>query len=365
MHSSLHGKLLMMAAALLMACAIVRGGTIPTDEQPDENGYIDTHVHLDGLYRSGGMVVKNYEAAAENLIAQMDRLGVAKALIMPPPQIPGQTGVSDYRDLLGGVRKYPDRLFLVAGGDKLNRLIHGTEASAVTPEVRARFEEEAEELIRAGARGFGEMGALHFCFTEEHHFEEALPDHPLFLLLADIAARHDVPIDLHMEAVPQDMDLPSGLDRVCSSNPPVIQANIPAFERLLAHNQDARIVWQHIGWDNTGYLTIELLRQLLGVHPNLYLALRVEEREFTMGGDPMPNRLVDENWKARPEWLELIGNFPDRFMVGSDEFYGIPGRTPRRPQSFEETWPILGQLSPSLARQVGHDNAARVYNLDE
>jgi hypothetical protein len=51
-------------------------------------------------------------------------------------------------------------------------------------------------------------------------------------------------------------------------------------------------------------------------------------------------------------------------MIGGDEFVGIPGHTPRRPQSFEETWTILDQFLPDLARQVGQDNAALVYNLD-
>ncbi len=322
-------------------------------------------MHLDGLYRSGGTEVKDYQTAADNLIAEMDRYGVAKSLIMPPPQNPGQRGAYDYQNLLDATRRYPDRLLLVAGGGTLNPLIHGTEASAVTPELQSQFEEKAGELISAGAAAFGEMTALHLCMSKTHHYVQASPDHPLFLLLADLAARHNAPIDMHMEAVSKDMPVPPGLAQSCSANPAIIPATIPAFERLLAHNRKARIVWQHIGWDNTGHMTVDLLRRLLETHPNLYLALRVEEREVMVGGDgPMPNRIVDEGWKIRPEWVELISDFPDRFMIGGDEFVGIPGQTPRRPQSFAETWPILNQLPPDLARKVGYDNAARVYNLD-
>ncbi len=29
------------------------------------------------------------------------------------------------------------------------------------------------------------------------------PDHPLFLVLAEVAAKYGIPIDLHMEAVPE------------------------------------------------------------------------------------------------------------------------------------------------------------------
>jgi len=340
---------------------------MPTPEESPsvERGYIDTHVHLFGTYRRGGAIITDYAAAADNLIAHMDRFGVAKALVMSPPQTPWvTTNIPDYKDLSEVVKNHSDRLYLVAGGGVLNPLIHTYKASEVTSKVRAQFEEEAENLISVGAKAFGEMAALHLSFNPKHPFEEVSPDHPLFLLLADIAARHNVPIDLHMEAVPNDMDTPPGFDRRSKNNPPTLRANISGLERLLGHNPDARIVWQHIGWDNTGHMTVDLLRRLLEAHPNLYLALRVEKRETTVAGSPMPNRIVDGNWQIRPEWMEFLSDFPDRFMVGSDEFLRSPGKRQLKSQSFEETWPILDQLPPDLARKVGHDNAARIYNLD-
>jgi len=64
---------------------------------------------------------------------------------------------------------------------------------------------------------------------------ESVPaDHPLLLLLVDIAARHDVPIDLHFDPVLEKMARP---DWAPSTNPAVLPANFPAFERLLAHNR--------------------------------------------------------------------------------------------------------------------------------
>jgi len=403
MKEALFKKILIVTAIFLVSHLAIEVDSIYA--QSNKGGYIDTHVHLNvqsmqrgeqqggdkgpgfqkgpigrpRFLRGGGQrmprgtqtqsgAAANYDTAANQLLAEMDKYGIEKALIMPPPQIPGQRTVCDYKDLISVSQKHHDRLFLVAGGDTLNWLIHQYKPTEVTPAVREKFEKIAEEIIRTGAKGFGEMAVLHLSFTSHHVFEEAAADHPLLLLLVDIAARNDMPIDLHMEAVPEDMDLPEGFNKISPNNPPILHANIPAFERLLAHNRKAKIVWQHIGWDNTGYMTIELLRRLLETHPNLYFALRVvEKRQYDTAGRPISNRIVDDSWKIRPEWLKFISDFPDSFMIGTDNFFGSaiygPGGQPL-PQTMKETWSIVDQLPPELVEKVGRDNAVRVYHLD-
>jgi predicted TIM-barrel fold metal-dependent hydrolase len=298
--------------------------------------------------------------AAQNLIAHMDRYGVAKAVILPPPQSPQNADATHLDELLKVAAKYPSRLVVAGGGEVLNPMIHGTPADQASAAVKTTFRTAADKLVRRGVKAFGEMTALHLSFKSGHPFEMVAPDHPLFLVLADLAAQYGIPIDLHMEAVPADMKLPSGFK---SPNAGVLKANIAGFERLLAHNRRANIVWQHIGWDNTGHMTPALLRRLLAAHPNLFLALRVEIRGQSLGGQPMPNRIVQEGGKIDPDWLAVIKEFPDRFMIGTDEFFTAAQSQKRWPQSFEETWPLVGRLPPDLASKVGRDNAARVYKL--
>lgn len=300
-------------------------------------------------------------SVAQNLIVHMDRYGVAKVLIMPPPQAPENADATLLDELFKVAGKYPGRLVVAGGGEVLNPMIHGTAPDKVTETVRSMFRAAAEKLVRRGIKAFGEMTALHLSFKQGHPFEMVSPDHPLFLLLADLAAQHGIPIDLHMEAVPADMPLPNGFG---SPNAGTLNANIPGFERLLAHNRGARIVWQHIGWDNTGHMTPALIKRLLSSHSNLFLALRVEARGQTMGGQPMPHRVVQADGKIAPDWLEVMKAFPDRFMIGSDEFFTSANSNKRWPQSFEETWPLIGRLPPDLAPKIGRDNAARVYNLN-
>ncbi len=353
------------ASVAVLAAAVALSAAWPAAGAGQE-GYIDTHMHIDGVYRSNsGGPVTDYETAADNLVAAMDRWGVERALVMPPPQGQGQPRGYDYRALAAALARHEGRLLPVAGGGILNPMIEGTDASRVTDAVRARFEREAEAIAAAGAVGFGETTVLHLCMNPKHHYVTAPADHPLFLLLADIAARHGMPIDVHMDAAPRDMPLPPRLRRACPANPDTITANIPAFERLLAHNRDAAIVWQHIGWDNTGQLTSALLRRLLTAHSNLYLSLRVPVLPPGASAGRTPrNRITNVDGSVRVEWLDLMRDFPDRFMIGADEFIGIPGRTPRRPKSFDDTWRMLQTLPEGLRHAVGTANAARLYGLD-
>ena len=310
------------------------------------------------------MRAENLARAADNLIAKMDAHGVGKALLVVVPS-KRLSGEEDYRGIRDAARRHPGRLYVMAGGATLGPMIRETRPDRVTPDVRRRFAARAAEVLREGAKGFGEMISYHLCMAEGHSFQRAPADHPLFLLLADIAARHGVPIDLHMEAVEREHKTPENLLRACDENPRTIQPTVPALERLLAHNRKARIVWQHIGWDNVGQMGIPLLRRLLEAHPNLSMALRVEARIGQVGGGPpMPNRIVDETMRIRPAWRAFLEDFQDRLMIGGDEFISPTERPGKPARSFAETWSILAQLPPVVAKKIGRDNAARLYGLD-
>lgn len=238
-------------------------------------------------------------------------------------------------------------------------MIDGTDPGSVTEELREQFRARASEIVAAGAKVFGEMTAMHVCMGPRHHYSAAPPDHPLFLLLTDLAAQYDIPIDLHMEAIMKEIPTPQHLLEACEKNPPTLPATIPAFERLLEHNLKARIVWQHIGWDNTGEMTTQLLRKMLEKHPNLYIAIKA----IPNSGEIHKNRITDEDFHILPEWQSLIEDFSDRIVVGADEFIAVPGMTPQKPLFFRETWSTLDQLPPALLKKIARDNPKRIYKL--
>jgi len=319
-----------------------------------------------GLSRSsgpqGGAAV-GLARAADALVAMMDARGLKIALVVTVPShrlSPEQ----DYRLIRDAVSRHPGRLRQMAGGATLKAMLQEIPADRVTVADRAEFRKRAERLIDAGAAGFGEMISLHLCMTEKHNYQFAPADHPLFRELADIAAKRDVAIDLHMESVLARRPMLNNLRGACSKNPDWLEASVPALQRLLAHNRSARIVWQHIGWDNTGGMNPGLLDRLLRDHPNLYLALRVEKRINQVGGGgPMPNRVVDGAGRITSEWLSLIEAHPERFVLGADEFVG-PFGSPSMAASFQGTWALVDQLPAALAAKIGGANARRIYNLD-
>jgi predicted TIM-barrel fold metal-dependent hydrolase len=304
--------------------------------------YIDVHAHLDPDDPDGSV-----QAAlrTENVA------NAATILLLPLPFAPGDPGIYDAEAYMAAVKMHPGKLAFLGGGGSLNLMIQEALRSGDSgAEVQRKFKERAEAILAEGARGFGELTAEHFKGATAYQYAPA--DHPLFLLLADIAAQHDVPIDLHMEAVPRAMALPANLKS--PPNPPQLHENIAPFERLLEHNPRAKIVWAHAGSDGTGERTVELDRRLLMAHANLYMEIKVDPVD--LGKNPP----IDADGKIKPDWLKLFEEFPDRFVIGSDQHYPEPKEGPQR---WQADVLLLNQLPAGVRRKVAMENAMRLYGL--
>jgi predicted TIM-barrel fold metal-dependent hydrolase len=307
---------------------------------PALTSWADAHAHFDEKEVAGGI---------RAVLAARSRENAAMIFLLMSPDTFDHPGHYEAEIILPEAKKYPGKIAVVGGGGSLNAMIIQSAATGdAGPEVRKKFKARAEELLREGVVGFGEMTAEHFDGNTPYQYAPA--DHPLYLLLADIAAAHGVPIDLHMEAVPQDMAIPAG--QKSPPNPPRLHANIAAFERLLAHNRQAKIIWAHAGFDNTGYRTPDLNRRLLTAHPNLYMELKA---------DPLSKGLnypLDADGKIKPDWLALIHDFPDRFVIGSDQHYPEPHDAVQR---WQEVVRLLNQLPEDVREKIGTQNIGHIY----
>ena len=230
--------------------------------------------------------------------------------------------------------------------------------------MKREFASAAEQIIEAGAVGFGEIASLHISAVRGHPYEFVPADHPLLKLLADIAAKRDVPIDLHMDALADEIQTPQRF--TAADNPPTLPATLDAFVRLLAHNPKARIIWAHGGSDPLGAMTAQTIGALMDKHSNLFVSLRVHGED-----SPMQNKLL-KGGTLDPVWRDLLVLHADRFMIGTDSFYaaanlqaGGPGLSfaQRNIPKLEATMHFLSLLPPAVARRVAHDNAVHIYGL--
>jgi len=316
---------------------------------------IDTHAHLvkgiGSRLRFPGM-----RAGAASCLDMMNQLGVTKTLALPPPFPPGHSRIYDVDDFVDIAKEHSDSFAFLGGGGTLNPMVQkAAHNEDVGSKVQSMFEKKALEILSKGAVGFGELTAEHFSLEPNHPYESTPPDHPLFLLLSDIAADNDVPIDLHMEAVCEKMQTPMELR--LPPNPDIFYPNINSFERLLDHNPKAKIIWAHAGWDNTGYRTAALCGELLKKHPNLYMSIKFGRR-----GRP-ENRMIGQQNQIKPEWLQVISTFSERFLIGSDQFYFPLEARERTCYNVEVAVMFLSLLPLELSRKVGHENASRIFGL--
>lgn len=340
---------------LLMVIIGAVYGALPVQAQ-SRGDWIDVHVHL--VADKGAL--DDFDEAARAALSIMDSNNIKKIVVMSPPR-PKEN--FDIESLKGVMAKYGARIAVMGGGGSLNPMLQEAgHSTVVADEVRRRFEEMAEAQLAGGAKGFGEIAAHHLSLTPSHGYESVPADHPLLLLLADIAARHGVPIDLHFDPVPEDGPTPASLSS--PRNPPMLKANLDGLERLLAHNRKATIMWAHAGSDPVGFFTPQLARAMLERHSNLAFSIRPLHNS--------PSALVNPRGGVNKEWVAVLRDFPDRFVIGTDSFIVAGNYSgPDAPKSFapkagkqrDAVRILLDSLPEPLARRIAYENAERLYKL--
>jgi len=359
-------RAIVWVSALACLASIACGSALAQDGTP----WIDTHIHL----LPGPPERADYAATIGVALSAMNESGIRAAVVMPPPFVKGMA-VHDWRDFAALLRQYPGRFAFLGGGGTLNVMLHDPANAKPDTAQFAEFERIAMAILAAGASGFGEIAVHHLSYMQGHPYEWVAPDHPFLLLLADLAAQHRVVLDLHLDLVISEMAPPP---RFKGENPVNLRENAAAFERLLAHNREARIIWAHAGSHPLPSLVPALARDLLARHPNLYMSLRMPVGSFPKPtGDGAakapPNFVVGADWVVNLEWLRLLQEFPDRFVIGNDQFIANPALSGPGPglrfaqwaaSSRELTQGLLKQLPADLSRRIGTENAVRLYRLE-
>ena len=114
-----------------------------------------------------------------------------------------------------------------------------------------------------------------------------------------------------------------------------------------AIGQGVRLIWAHTG---IGGSPPERVDQLLARYPRL-----MGELSYRPG--------LTEGGRLSAPWKALMTEMPERFVVGSDTW--VVQRWSAYESLMDEARSWLGDLPPAIARRIGWDNGARMFDIAE
>lgn len=89
-------------------------------------------------------------------------------------------------------------------------------------------------------------------------------------------------------------------------------------------------------------------------------------------GHAPENFPLTRDGQIKPDWLQLLKDFPTRFVIGDDQFIAAPSFqgsgaatsfAGKAPLSRALTTVFLNALPPDLARKIASENAIALYRL--
>ena len=193
-----------------------------------------------------------------------------------------------------------------------------------------------EALVSGAYKGLGE---LHLIVGYAPSLREP---HPIIDGILSLGVEFDVPLSMHVEA-----------------------GSLEYFQPLCQRHPDARIYWAHAG----GVLRPARISALLDACPNVWIDLSARDHLRYGGSQP----IVDAEHRLLPEWEQLILQYQDRIMVGSDPFYRQDNLSWDEPNTgwdhlgefidFHRTW--LSLLPTDIARKIRLENALRFFRVND
>ena len=155
------------------------------------------------------------------------------------------------------------------------------------------------------------------------------PDSPLVLRLMELAAKFDLPINLHCES--------TATDRMI---------------RAVAARPKTRIIWAHTG----SYLSPRSIADLLHNYPNLDFDLSAKNAIYEQrSGSFLQFGSLNEDWR------QLFEAFPDRFYFGVD--FLTKSQLGYAKRIGQDARAVFSQLTPTTARKIAFENTIQSYRL--
>ncbi|HKA43036.1 MAG TPA: amidohydrolase family protein [Burkholderiales bacterium] len=315
------------AAATALLCMLVASANAPAQPAAESAALAaqvpiaDVHFHLEAQF------------VPADIKALLDRNNVRWAGGVGPI---GRGVGSDFRQ--GFTEALSERYISTLGQPEFGVLYfqrgaRGTE-DADTADFRALLERAEAEFKAGRLKGFGELFVNNRNSNPNPAFRRKIAaDAPTMRAMYQLAARHGGFLAMHMEA---DRDSLQQLDALASVEP------------------RATLILSHCGvWADAA-----TMRAVLDKHPNIHCDLAWRSPPVARGPQLAVRAIFDDSG-AKQDWLDLIEQKPDRFMIGTDAYccdysQAIDG--------FRKG--LLARLSPATLRKVAYENAQRLMKLD-
>ena len=157
-------------------------------------------------------------------------------------------------------------------------------------------------------------------------------DEEFLLRIYDLAAEHDVPVNVHVDFV-----------------------EAGSLERALAHDRSVNLLWAHRrvpapADPGAPGAEPEPPRRSLDAQPVLSRAYPIEDQ-----------RITDADGTLKPGWRSLLEDHPDRFLFGTD--VGPPGRAEIIDDVTEYFRDAFSQLPDDVARRIASENARDLFGF--
>ena len=146
-------------------------------------------------------------------------------------------------------------------------------------------------------------------------------------------------------------------------------AMLPELETMLAKYPKAKLIWCHFGRNRdpvtwTKFTTPDTARELLEKYPNLYFdLLQLPPGEKYQNGVVQTIMYDTTTSKLKPEWKQVILDYPDRFVLGSDINGGRFGTYGEVMDVFRHN--ILPELPRDVAEKVAYKNAWKLMTGED
>jgi hypothetical protein len=298
---------------------------------------VDAHVHLVDFLQ--------HVAEPPDLLDALDQAGASKAVVCGLP-------VKKKWELSEPMRPtyYLDDNAPCATYELTDELVADF-VTALAPEERGRVAplicgfdptdllavEHVERMIGRHDcwRGVGELLLRHDDLTNLTYGETARAGHPALDPVLDLCRARGWPVSVH-----QDSSSAGRWDAF---------EYVGELRQMLDRHQSTLVVWCHAGASRRVRPGehVSMVRDMLASYPRLHVDLSWAVYDELVTRDDRPD----------PAWVDLVSEFPDRFVLGSDVF----GSFKELPDKLDRFDMLLERLRHEDAAMVAHENAERLW----